>query len=249
MNRFILNIYLLFFLACTASAQSDVASAAKQINAIKMNKDYISSESTAETEKVAKENALALLEVNIEDWLISNQKNIDDVKGYIAKADNSVLEVNTRRGNRYRVFLYVKKSDIITFNNETEIVAASIKKDEQPTMPSSTVEELPVTIEVEVEQSGEQAYQPSPEEQKMLAVAKFDAVKPFITQNSGIRDYGKFADIPATGDCYLFVYNRNGEIAAYLKRGSEGYKNVKTGTKDSIDNYKGCGALWFRYNK
>lgn len=248
MKHIILVACCLLCVLCTATAQSDVSMAIKQINAIKLNPDYISGESTAETEDAAKANARAMLEVNIEEWINSQQKNVADLTGYVAKSGNSILEVKTTRGNRYRVFLYVKKSDIMTFTNTSDIIAAPFQKNNQQTVISSIpVDTLSATPDSE--QYKTNVYQPSEQEKKMIAITKFDDVKPFIMQTEGIRDYGKFADLPATGECYLFVYNKSGGIAACLLRNGNVYRNVRNGNQDDINNYKGCGAIWFRYNK
>lgn len=241
MIRLFSIICSLFLFIAHAKAQTDVATAVKQINSIKMNSDYISGESTAETEEAAKENARALLEVNIEEWIRSKQKKVENLKGYIAKANNSILEVKTTRGSRYRVFQYVKKSDIMTFDSETEIIAAPIQQEVFQSV-ITPVKEEDITVEAP-------GYKPSDKGQRMFTVKTFDEVKPFIMQTKDIRDYGKFSNMPVSGECYLFVYNREGDISAYLMKDSRGYMNVKTGNVDSIENYKGCGAIWFRYNK
>lgn len=248
MKHVISILCFLFASVCHISAQSDAANAMKQINAIKMNTDYISGESTAETEQSAKENARALLEVNIEEWIKANGKNASDAGGYIAKAGNSILELSTTRGNRYRVFLYVKKSDIMTFSDASEIIAAPMQQDAHQTVvshePIKDIADKP-----ELTSPKKDVYQPTAEERQILSITSFDDIKSFITNRNNIRDYGKFANIPSSGECYLFVYNRSGQIAAYLQKNDSGYRNVKTGGIDNIDNYKGCGAIWFRYNK
>ncbi len=322
MKRIVIFLSALFLLLSPASAQNDTATATKQINSIKMSSDYIFAESTATTEQEAKDNARLLLEVNIEEWIKSKQSDAKDIQGYVAKAGNSILEVKTTRGNRFRVFLYVRKNDIMTFSDATEIIAAPMQQESQQTVVTTTAavdlqqeiitkpaeekpavkeekssvkEEKPAAkkekaakeekpakadkkaksskskkeepvneeeddasdstadaaeavsaIETEVQQAA--IYTPTVEERKMIAVTKFDEIKPFITNNPGVRDYGKFADMPAMGKCYLFVYDREGAVKACLLRGDNGYTNVMNGAKDNIDNYKGCGAIWFRYN-
>ena len=90
-------------------------------------------------------------------------------------------------------------------------------------------------------------YQPSAEEHKILNVLAFDGIESFIKGTDFVKDYGKYSTIPSAGEFYVFVYNREGDISAYLKHFSEGYINIKTGNKDLLTNYKGCGAFWFRF--
>lgn len=238
-------ILLSFIYGISCFAQASSAEVAKQINSIKMNKDYITAESTAETSVKAYENARALLEVNIEEW-IKSTKTTEDIQGFIAKSGNSFLELKTMRGNRFRTFLYVKKSDIMTFKEPTDIIVAPMQSDN----PQQTVVVVPPTEKVSQQPTAaENVYQPNEEEKRMLLIDKSSLIEQFIKQNSTIVAYGKFKDLPQTGDCYLFVYNREGSVPAVLLRNNVGYINVKSGNRDDIENYKGCGAIWFRYNK
>lgn len=238
-------ILLSFIYGISCFAQTNSADVAKQINAIKMNKDYITAESTAETSEKAYENARALLEVNIEEW-IKSTKTTEDIQGFIAKSGNSFLELKTMRGNRFRTFLYVKKSDIMTFKEPTDIIVAAMQSDN----PQQTVVVVPPTEKVTQQPTEtEKVYLPNEEEKRMLQINKSSLIEQFIKQNSTIVAYGKFKDLPQTGDCYLFVYNPEGNVPAVLLRNNAGYINVRNGNHDNIENYKGCGAIWFRYNK
>lgn len=238
-------ILLSFVYGISCFGQTSAAEVAKQINAIKMNKDYITAESTAETSDKAYENARALLEVNIEEW-IKSTKTTEDIQGFIAKSGNSFLELKTMRGNRFRTFLYVKKSDIMTFKEPADIIVAPIQADN----PQQTIVVAPPTEHVSQQSTEtEKVYQPNEEEKRMLLVEKSSLIQQFIKQNANIVAYGKFKDLPQSGDCYLFVYNREGGVSAVLFRTTTGYINVKSGNLDDIENYKGCGAIWFRYNK
>lgn len=244
-------IAMLMTFVCWTSmyGQSSSAEAIKQINAIKLNKEYITAESTAETYESSYENARALLEINIEEW-IKSTTSATDLQGYIAKSGNSVLELKSMRGNRYRTFLYVKKKDVMTFSEPKDIIVAHIE-DEYPQQ--TLVEDSPNEIAEDScddkEREHEDIYQPTDEEKWMLEVDRSVMIESFIKGNHSISAYGKFKDIPPSGDCYLFVYNREGEIPAVLLRNKDGYRNVRTGEYDDIANYKGCGAIWFRYNK
>lgn len=242
-------ITMLMTLVCWTSmyGQSSSAEVIKQINAIKLNKKYITAESTAETYESSYDNARALLEINIEEWIKSTTSDTD-LHGYIAKADNSVLELKSMRGNRYRTFLYVKKKDIMTFSETKDIVVALIE-DEYPQQ--TLVEDSPMDMAEGVcdSQLPDDDYQPTDEERRMLELDRSSLIESYIKGDINISAYGRFRDLPGSGDCYLFVYNREGEIPAVLFRNENGYRNVRTGERDDIENYKGCGAIWFRYNK
>ena len=91
--------------------------------------------------------------------------------------------------------------------------------------------------------------QRTPLEEKMLTIRNAQDIAPFIKgldTNGQISRFGKYADMPSDTNCYLFVYDRNMQIPAYLRKEGSLYINLKTGQIDDVKNYKGCGAIWFR---
>ena len=93
----------------------------QQINAIKSNIDflYATGISSASGEE-ASDNAKDLLALEIEQWLKEN--NTDDIAGYVAKSKETASQISTRRGNLYRVFVYVKKQDVLPYYKEEEVM-------------------------------------------------------------------------------------------------------------------------------
>lgn len=88
----------------------------------------------------------------------------------------------------------------------------------------------------------------TPLEEEMLRVTA-EGIGPFIKKLESeykLSRYGKYADMPADINCYLFVYDRTKTIVAYLRKEGDIYINLQNGTMDDIQNYKGCGAIWFR---
>ena len=245
--RNLLSILLSFVCSFSLYGQTNTAETTKQINKIKLSKEYITAESTAETSEKSYENARALLELNIEEW-IKSTKHSGDIQGYIAKSSNKILKLDTMRGNRYRTLLYVKKSDVMTYTEPTDIIVAPVQKDIYTSTSSagSSNVEFEKSISEQLSASASK-YQPNDEERRMLLVDRLPAIESFIKQSSDIAAYGKFKDMPQLGECYLFIYNREGNVPAVLLRNSEGYTNVSSGKQDDINNYKGCGAIWFQY--
>ena len=66
-----------------------------------------------------------------------------------------------------------------------------------------------------------------------------------LKESGEVLDYGRYASLERKEDYYMAVYNTNGKVVAVLTKGSSRY-NVKTGASDSLDNYKGCGAIGFK---
>lgn len=264
MKKILVLIFCLIGSFCVVYGQANSADVTKQINAIKLDNTYITAESTAESWDTADDNARALLEVNVLEWVKSTDV-VDNLEGVIAKSKKAVVELKTMRGNRFRVFLYVKKSDILTFEDKNDMLVVPVQKIES--VATSPVPAVTTPIQNESQRKSDievsaveketkpvvvipKVYQPTADEQAMLEVTSFDQVNAFLNKNKNNLDsFGKYKDMPSEGDCYLFVYNPQGEVPACLFRGNEGFMNVKTGSADDIKNYKGCGAVWFKYKK
>lgn len=71
-------------------------------------------------------------------------------------------------------------------------------------------------------------------------------VLPQLKQEGLISNYGKLATANRLEQCHLIVYDAAGNIKALLGRGEETRQNLNTGIDDSLENYRGCGALWFQ---
>ena len=64
--------------------------------------------------------------------------------------------------------------------------------------------------------------------------------------NGSITNYARYSKEQAGAEEYYFaVYDRSGNVVALLSPGTTRV-NVMTGENDSLDNYKGCGAIIFK---
>lgn len=117
----LLALVLMLLFAEVVPAQTT----SKEINNIKRNQIYIYAESTMATEAEARDVANELLMKQIEEYISSKRKltNADNViiKNISTKSESMTM----MRGTMYRVFVYVKKSDIEGVNNTTVINAKS----------------------------------------------------------------------------------------------------------------------------
>lgn len=224
--------------------------AMQQINEIKKQGTiYIYAESTSQTWEEALDNAKYLLGVEIETWV----KTLDTppAEGYIAEAQKHIYNLRSMRGDRYRAFVYVKKTDIVPYENASQLVVVPISK-EQPT----TISEVSVPKQNSISEPQENktltqavVYQPTEFEQEMMSITDANNIGSFIKRlksENKIGDYGKYKDMPMDIECYLFVYNRDMVIPAYLHKQGMKYINLQTGKQDQVSNYTGCGALWFQ---
>lgn len=257
MNKTVIS-FLALLLSVGASAQS-VSSAMEQINKVKGDTSYISAETTMQTWDEAYSGAKAILEANIQDWARANK--IDSKDGVLmVKSNKNILEIKTNRGKYVRVFLYVRKSDIIPVDKKQEVMViksgdgatykplkeSEAKKHDEREMRKNNVKSH-VTVLSDGNKRASQV-ELNDEEKAFAAVKRFDSVKPIVDklrQEGKLIDYGKYKDMPSEGLCYLFVYDKSGTVEAVLKRDST-MLNLSTRQADDIDNYKGCGAIWLR---
>ena len=245
----------------------------QQINAIKMDMDtYLFAESTTESWESALQNAKFLLNIEIENFIKSLGLK-DSVVGFVARASNKMMQLQSMRGSRYRAFIYVKKSEIVPYLAGEEVMnvptdahsqitpfdpvkaaaekaAAEKAAAEQAAAEQAAAEQARLdSIKAAEEAARLEAAKLTDMERDMLAVTAGADIGAFVmglSNNNAIQAYGTFKDMPENTDCLLFVYNRDKEIVAYLRKTGNTYFNLQTKQTDSITNYKGCGAIWFQ---
>jgi hypothetical protein len=61
-----------------------------------------------------------------------------------------------------------------------------------------------------------------------------------------LKGYGKYATMPEDGNCHLFIYDKQGDISALIRKNGSFQYNLNTLKEDNIKNYKNCGAIWFQ---
>ena len=235
----------------------------QQINAIKMDMDtYLFAESTTESWESALENAKFLLNIEIENFIKSLGLK-DSVVGFVARASNKMMQLQSMRGSRYRAFIYVKKSEIVPYLAGEEVMNVPTDAHSQitPFDPVKAAAEKAAAEQAAAEQARLDSIKAAEEaarleaakltdmERDMLAVTAGADIGAFVKElsnNNAIQAYGTFKDMPENTDCLLFVYNRDKAIVAYLRKTGNTYFNIQTKQTDSITNYKGCGAIWFQ---
>ena len=87
------------------------------------------------------------------------------------------------------------------------------------------------------------------EEIQMKQVKSFYEVEPYINglkSKGKLNGYGKYATMPQGQDCHLFVYDKQGNISALLRKSGNIQYNLNTLKEDNVNNYKNCGAIWFQ---
>lgn len=215
----------------------------KEIASIKRNTSvYITGEATAQTPEDARNLAEGNLYNNINEWA-ATKKRLQNSKNFIIKnKDSYALQyLSTTRGNMFRSFVFVKKSDIVGGDNVTVIGNTS------PDVPTSKVEAL---TDKNVAEGGaqEKVVTIAPIVMELAQIGDYETLAQRIIsykEKGDIVDYDRHAKLVDPDSYYMAVYNREGKVVAVLTKGTQ-RANVKTGQPDDLANYKGCGAIGFK---
>lgn len=192
------------------------------INAIKRDTSFIYAESTMKDVLEAQTGAQALLQLKIIEWLRFNHPELDS-ESLVTNSKEKWFSLLTKRGAYNRLFVYVNKRDIVP-----------IKEEPEPVFEEEQI--LPLT----------------PEEETMaVSIVRFENIEPYVKglkADGQLKAYGKYASLPQDDSCYMFVYNREGNIEAVLRQTEDGkHFNLRTMKEDNVHNYKNCGAIWLQF--
>ena len=207
--------------------------AKKTINSIKKNSQYIYAEATAATQQDAKDLAEEILYEEINSYVASKKKMRINPKIVINNRKELVSSLALPRGNMFRSFIYVKKSDVLAVEN-SEMIGNKTSNGETATATTTPVVSTVTPVYAD-------------EVKQVMACSTFDEVKNLMTKlksEGKIRHFGGYASLEDPDPYYLAIYNRQYQIVAVLTPGPN-RTNTKTGEEDKVTNYKGCGAVGF----
>lgn len=258
------------FMTVTALAQE---SPSKQINQIKRNSSYLYAEATMETPEEALSMARELLFQQVKEYVRTKKK--------LSKADNvMVKDVNAKcetlsmmRGMMHRMFVYVKKNDIESFNNattidnstnETKVVVEQtlppIPAPEKP-KPTKPVKEEPV---IQFDDTEETTIVPPTTATSNLAAWQQQAINDLLKCNNvnevkakfnrlkaeyKLKKYGTPDKCTSPADVFWILFNEDGSVNTVLGPGNNDRVNFRNMQSTSLDKFKGMTALWFKLEK
>ncbi|MCD8261111.1 MAG: hypothetical protein LUD15_06165 [Bacteroides sp.] len=194
--------------------------------------------------------------INNIDELVAGEKKLRDAENLVLTDVSKQYEtVNLNRGNMARVFVYIKKSDIIpVYNADNMIILETEPQEQQPQENTFVTEVIPISAPVQEEHTEEKQIIPVIENktlQEILILTTFKEIQPYFTRlkNEGKITFGKYSEMTSPESCYLLVYDKEEKIVAILDKGGNIRTNLRTGAPDGTHNYKGCGAFWFRVDE
>jgi hypothetical protein len=221
-KRLLWLVTLLMAMTITATAQENEQEK-KQINKIKKSNLYIYAEATCTTAKEAHDIAESMLYDNVNAWT-ATKKNMKGKTIVLSDRKDLITFLAMPRGNMYRAFTYVKKSDILPTDSPEVLPAA-------PDGLTSTQKAWPEAVMTLASYTD---YFKMAEKLKEL-------------KNQGkVESYARYQKLTRPEDNFLVIYNRQGQVVAVLSPGTN-RTNVKTGKADDIKNYDNndCGAIGF----
>lgn len=225
------------FSCASILAQNTVDEKKREINAIKKNSDYIYAEATMADQQAAIDLAKEILYQNVNEW-VAKQKKFASASNLITVNTNySVEDMTLPRGNWYRAFMYVKKSDIIPAGNVSVMKIAQkeseMKKDVSmvPTVKSASSEDIVKNQLLECRNTGQ-----------------LSTLLKNLKAEGKVSDYRKLNDLASPETYIIAIFSKEGVIRAILSEGAV-RTNLKTGRPDQISNYKGNGAIGIKIKK
>lgn len=266
-------LVLPLFLSSICAVGQEVVDVKAQINQIKKNTaDYIYAEITATTEQDAKMLAEDLLYEEINKWA-ATQQNLQTSQKFLINNKNSCIStLSTVRGNMFRCFMYVRKSDIQKANNADLVDNTNLPSTTSTSQATHAVQ--PAEAKLSTTASTTQSAQPKPKGESTKAAQSAtegisetgsrsrypQAVKSMATIRSYKDIIAKAQEYKASGEIvelvtnsfpenveqyYLVIYDQQGRVQAILTPGMQRV-NVCTGNDDSEKNYHGCKAFAFK---
>lgn len=262
MKRMIHTILALSLSMIVCAANNTV----DEINTIKKSSYFLYGDATMGTLEDADHVARAILQDEIFRWVAENHYQIDSTKilNLCINADTLMM----RRADQYRVFAFINKSDIFKQHLPQNLTPAEVA----PPIEEPTPQVQPMEVERNEKKDStllndttmnilRKHFSPKSKKkariqkgviQKVMEAHNFFELREIMQplKDSGeILDFGKYATAKNPSECYLIVYDPAGNIKAWLDKGRDIRKNLKTGKDDSIKNYHGCGAIWFTVNE
>ena len=242
-----------------AAAQGGVRSA----NSIKRNPSYIYAEATMGTPQEAFEVASELLYVQAKEY-VSEKKSFADKDILLRNIKSQQDSIQMRRGEMYKVFLYIKKSDIIDVDNVTLLNNSGSAQ--AASSAAAAVEEVTVeipSVNLEAESVPQPAEIPSDASLKLSSLWQQNLIDDlldepsFASAKAKLSRYKSEFKVKNTGPvstcrnlpaAFLLV-GKNGQVVTVLGPDEAGRTDFKALNKTSLDRYQDAELVWFTLAK
>lgn len=230
-------------------------SASSRINSIKRDTKYLYEDATAETEEDAYQMAYQGLTLRIQEYVNTKKKFKDADNILVNNIKQHCEQISMTRGDLFRVFLYVKISDIDPAENIEVIAKEEI----------SYVEQTPV----QEEQPAEPAAEAADEQVKTVFIDDIekawqrDAIKRLADSGNAtkaqatlsrmkaeykIKKYGALDTCSNIAASWIIVLDDDMNVVALLAPDQNGKRpDYISGTMKSLKDFSGYSAIWFTF--
>ena len=208
----------------------------EEINTIKKSPLYLYAEATMKDPQEAATTAIDILRDEIIRWAAETNLPMDSAQAQQISMSADTLMM--ARADMTRVFAYVKKTSLSPSSHEQLKDSTLLDEDVKQTLRQHFAQK-------KVNKQGRVI-------DKIMKARNFFELREIMEpmkESGEIVDYGKYLTAQDPANCYLIVYDPAGNILAWLDKGENTRRNLKTGKNDTIKNYHGCGAIWFSINE
>lgn len=237
-SRYVMAVILMLSVVAQVFAQH-VDDKKKDITKIKKSPLYLYQEATMSDKEEAMETALQLLQSEVQRWVAEKKKRKEAASDLIITNVEQITEaLELPRGDMYRAFVYVKKSDVLVSKNTMVADMPSILEKSENFRSSNEIMSAPKIEHPEYIL-------------RLLDLKLYDEVKPCLDamkSEGKVLEYARYAKLSQPENYVLIIYNQQGEVEAILSDGAERV-NLKTNLPDGVSNYSGRGAIGVKFNK
>ena len=257
---------ILFVALWAALTPLAFAQRSESVNSIKRNSQYVYAEATMDTVNDAYDVAKELLISNIKEYA-SDKKAFRDKDILVRDIASRCDSIQLRRGEMYKVFLYVKKDDILEVGDNVTLIGGRpsvpvmLQKDDEPVPVQEeplVVEPVPVEdpLSVVEEVTGEPSLRlPVGWQQdvidRLLAAPSFEQAKAMVSRlkaETKIKRAGPAETCRDRSDSFWLI-GYEGEVVTVLGPGSGERTDFKNLTKSTLEYYSGLDWYWFTLAK
>ena len=253
-KRTLLTALALVFALSVFCQESD----SKRINSIKRNNQYLYAEATMKDAQEAYDTALELLRGYIDEYAQSKRRLESADNLIIRNVETNTQRINMKRGEMTRVFVYVKKSDILPAENPMIMETAPIIEDTEVSpaevnsiSPTEATPDAEVTTEGDVSLKLPIAWQQQVIDE-LLKCKNLPEAKALLNRMKSeykIKRCGIRFNCRNKADCFWVVGDPDNNLLTVLGPGSGQRTNFKSLQKDSLENYHNEMDIWFTMSK
>lgn len=251
MKKYILLIISLLLIS--VSVYGDILSDKKISQISRDTKNYISAEVRGPSEEEAYQEALRQLTDQVTEYY----KTLDDKSMpetiYLSNVSSHFDRLITHSSdNRYRVLVYVKKSDLKPLSSDSNVLILSKNDNESYRMVSSDTQESKVitvtdTI-VEVVEKEVPVPRVIPKQVSKIALCSSEKeINDILVNMRKVNEISGAAAFPIAsyGNFYIVVINNSNNLETVLYFDGNNWTDSLTGSAANPNDYRDCKAYWF----